>query len=283
MRGVSIYLRERFPIPLVALLAAVFAVGSVGLLSPGDALSPGETRWPVPVTLLFLFLLYLALLLRYRVTDEWKDFAHDGAVYPDRPVQRGAVSPRSLVVLGVCAFALELACAGLLGGWIGLVLYLPIVLYSLLTAVEFFARAWMSRHFTASFLIHEFLYLPLFAWVALALGAPLDWRTAAGVAALALLFVSVEIARKFSPRFDPAGGVVLDTYGAVWGRSATVVVLLSLILAVGVLVFLAGGPLVVPAISAAVVVCALARVRSDTWVTVLAAVHLPLIALAVFL
>jgi hypothetical protein len=289
MRGVGIYLRERFPVSMVALLSAVFALGSVGLFRFSSAsvasgsVAAWAPTWPVPLTLLWLFLLYFALLLRYRVTDEWKDFSHDSVVYPNRPVQRGAVTPRALVALGMGATVVEFTAVGLVGGWIGLVLYLPILVYSLLTAVEFFARDWLSRHFTVSFLIHEFLYLPLFAWVAAVLGAGASYPTAAGVAALALLFVSIELARKFSPRYDPTGTQVEDTYGAVWGRSATLVVLLVVMLSVGVLALIAGAPPYAPLISLLVVGFALIRRGSDSWVTVSAAVHLPLIALVVFL
>ncbi|QIM17840.1 hypothetical protein G7066_02470 [Leucobacter coleopterorum] len=217
------------------------------------------------------------------MTDEWKDFAHDSAVYPDRPVQRGAVTPFSLAMLGLGATVVEFTCVGLLGGWLGFVLYIPIVLYSLLTAVEFFSRDWMARHFTASFLIHEFLYLPFFTWVAIVLGAPFSGATVAGVVSLALLFVSIELTRKFSPRFDPSGAVVPDTYSAVWGRPITLTILLLLMIASGALAFVAGASPIAPGVSAALVLLALVRRASDSWVTVIAAIHLPLLALVVFL
>lgn len=290
MKGLGIYLRERFPLPLVALLSTAFALGSVGLFRtdsndqvPVDGWWVNGHDWPVPLTILWLFLLYLALLLRYRVIDEWKDFAHDSAMYPNRPVQRGAVTPLTLGMLGIGATAVEFTCVWLLGGWLGFVLYVPILLYSLLTAVEFFSKDWMAEHFTASFLIHEFLYLPFFAWVAFVLGAPFSGATVTGLFALALLFVSIELARKFRPRFDPSGAVVSDTYSAVWGRPITLAVLLVLMMASGVLAFVAGASPIAPGISAALVLLALARRASDSWVTVIAAIHLPLLALVVFL
>ena len=290
VRGLGIYLRERFPLPLVAMLAAAFALGSVGLFRtdvnggvPLEGWRTAAADWPTPILLLLLFVLYLALLLRYRVTDEWKDFTHDSAVYPDRPVQRGAVSPRTLLTLGLVATVAELSCVGFLGGWLGLVLYVPIVLYSLLTAVEFFARDWMSRHFTASFLIHEFLYLPFFAWVAAVLGAQFSAATVAGVFALAFLFVSIEVARKFRPRFDPSGAMVSDTYGAVWGRSIALTVLVLLMLVSGMLAILAGAAPLALCVSAVLVALLLVRRASDSWVAVIAAAHLPLLTLVVFL
>ena len=197
MRSVLTYMQERFPLPLVVLMSLSFAVLSLGLF----AVEPVATRgwW---LLLALLTLVYLAVLLRYRVTDEWKDFEHDRVVYPDRPLHRGAISVRALVLLGVAALVVELAAVAALGGVLGLVGYLPVLVLSALTAVEFFAKAALERHFTLSFVLHEMIYLPLFGWAALVVGAPLDGSTLAGVVSAALLFTAVEVVRKFEPRHD---------------------------------------------------------------------------------
>ncbi|SMG30965.1 4-hydroxybenzoate polyprenyltransferase [Agreia pratensis] len=275
MRGARIYLRERFPLALVSLMSASFAAASLGLLAPA-----GLTAADVWAAAILLFVMYLALLLRYRVTDEWKDFAHDSAVYPDRPVQRGVISPRTLLVIGIGAFAVELLCGLLLGGLVGFLLYLPVLAYSALTVFEFFAGSWLDRHFTLSFLLHEAIYLPLFAWVAFVLGASWSWRTVAGILACTLLLVSVELARKFSPRFDTAGAVVLDTYSAVWGRGRTLGAMVMLVVLSGGLAMTAGAGLASLAIAALSAIVIVVRPASDRWVTAVVAIHLPLQAAA---
>jgi hypothetical protein len=276
MRGAWIYLRERFPLALVALMSAAFAVASLGLFHQGSDATVADA-WTSGI---LLFVVYLALLLRYRVTDEWKDFAHDSAVYPDRPVQRGVISPRTLLFIGVGAFAIELLGVLMLGGPLGFLLYLALLVYSALTVFEFFAGAWLERHFTSSLLLHEAIYLPLFAWVALVLGASVSWQTAAGILACTLLFVSVELARKFSPRFDTEGAVVLDTYSAVWGRSRTLGAMVMLVVLSGVLATTAGAGLASAVVAAVAVVAAFVRPASDRWVTAVVAIHLPLQAAA---
>ena len=276
MRGAWIYLRERFPLALVALMSAAFAAASVGLFTPTTD-TTGAHTWSSAI---LLFVIYLALLLRYRVTDEWKDFAHDSAVYPDRPVQRGVVSPRTLLAIGVGAFAVELLGVLLIGGALGFVLYLPVLAYSALTVFEFFSGPRLERHFTLSFVLHEAIYLPLFLWVAVVLGAGPDWRTAVGVLACTALFVSVELARKFSPRFDTEGRVVLDTYSAVWGRGRTLGAMVVLVVLSGVLATAAGAGLASPVIAVVAAVVALVRPASDRWVTTVVAIHLPLQAAA---
>jgi hypothetical protein len=273
MRSVIVYMQERFPLPLVGLMAVCFGVVNLGLFA--DA--------PSWAAFALLALAYLAVLLRYRVTDEWKDFAHDSSVYPDRPLQRGAITVRALVLLGVAALVVELGSVFLLGGGPGLLAYLPFLALSALTAVEFFARDLLARHFTASFLLHELAYLPLFGWAAFVLGAPASGQTAAGIVAACLLFVVAEVVRKFSPRFDTDGALVPDTYPAVWGRSRAIVVIVLSLLAAAALAVVAGTGLVVLGVAVVFAVAVVLRRRSDRAVMVLGGVSVPALALAMLL
>ncbi|GAB2465676.1 UbiA family prenyltransferase [Conyzicola lurida] len=265
-----VYMQERFPLPLVGLMAVCFGVVNLGLFA--DTPSWGA--------LALFALAYLAVLLRYRVTDEWKDFAHDSSVYPDRPLQRGAVTVRTLVLLGITALVVELVSVLALGGGPGLLAYLPFLAVSALTAVEFFARDLLARHFTASFLLHELAYLPLFGWAAFVLGAPADGQTAAGILAVCLLFVVAEIVRKFSPRFDTDGVLVRDTYPAVWGRSRAIVVIVLSLLAAAALALVAGTTAVALGVAVAFAVAIAVSRRSDRAVMALGGVSVPALALA---
>ena len=277
MRAVAIYLRERFPIVLTLLMSVSFAALSVGLFSPTEPLSG---RWWFEIALLTA--LYEALLLRYRVTDEWKDFAHDSAIYPERPLQRGAISVTALLLLGSGALFVELLAVTLLGGVVALLLYLPVLALSALTAVEFGAKRWMTAHFTASFVLHELIYIPLFAWVAFVLGATPSLATVCGVLGAMLAFVSIEIVRKFEPRFAPDASPVADSYTVVWGRSTTLALLVLLMIAAGALLAVAAGiaPIIVSVVA---VISVLLLRRSDKAVIATAGAHLPLLGLAVLL
>lgn len=275
MRSVLAYMQERFPLPLVTLMSLSFAVLCLGLF----AAEPIATRsWWLQLALLTLA--YLAVLLRYRVTDEWKDYDHDRAVYPERPLHRGAITVRALVLLGIAALAVELASVTLLGGPAGLLAYLPVLALSALTAVEFFAKATLERHFTLSFVLHEMIYLPLFGWAAFVLGAPLTAATAAGIVSAALLFTAVEVVRKFEPRHDPRGAVVADTYSAVWGRARAIVVIVLSLLASAALAVLAGVSPLVLAIAAVIAAAILVLRRRDRAVVVLGGASLPVLAAA---
>lgn len=229
-------------------------------------------------------LLYVALLLRYRVVDEWKDFRHDARHYPDRPVPRGAISVRTLAILGVVAVATEVLMAIVLGGTSGLILYAVVTILTVGTATDFFAKSFFERHFTVSFLVHQLVYIPMFAWAAVAMGASLRaGSTWWGIASLVSLFVSAELVRKFKPRTSVEGSQVADTYGAVWGRRLALMGTLALVLAAGWCAHVAVGSWVALGVSVLAAIVIGARHRSDAWVMVGAGAHVPLLALAMVL
>lgn len=274
--GLWRYLKERFPPALVGMLAVSFAAACLGLFS---SLGPSDGHFWVQAA--GFAVLYLALLLRYRVVDEWKDHRHDSRHYPDRPVQRGAISPRTLVALGIGAVITELTLAVVLGGVAGLPLYAVVTALTVGTAVDFGARRFFEERFTLGFLVHQLVYIPMFAWAAMALGAPLDEpRTWWGIGAATALFVSGELVRKFQPRRSVEGGVVADTYSAVWGRRGALVALLMLVVAAGFCAHMAVGGWISLAVSVVAAIVVGVRSHSDSWVMVGAGAHLPLLAIA---
>ncbi len=270
------YFKERFPPALVGMLAVSFGAACVGLFGPWTLKDTG--LW---AHLILFAILYVALLLRYRVVDEWKDYRHDSRHYPDRPVQRGSISPRVLAVLGGAAVAVEFTLAWLLGGLPALWLYGIVTVLTVGTAVDFFAKPFMERHFSFSFVVHQLVYPAMFAWAAVALGASLsDASTWWGIASATALFVSAEVVRKFQPRESAVGGVVADTYGAVWGRRLALIGLLALVVAAGWCAHLAIGSWFSLGVSVAAAVVIAVRNRSDSWVMAGAGAHVPLLALA---
>lgn len=270
------YVQERFPPLLVGMLAVSFGAGCVGLFG-GRGMSRAFD-WRM---LGGFALLYVALLLRYRVVDEWKDFRHDARHYPDRPVPRGAISVRTLAILGIVAVTTEFVLAIVLGGSRGLILYAVVTVLTVGTATDFFAKAFFERHFTISFLLHQVIYVPMFAWAALAMGASLGAAsTWWGIASLFCLFVSAELVRKFKPRTSVEGGEVADTYGAVWGRRLALVGTLTLVLAAGWCAHVAAGSWVALGVSVLAAIVIATRSQSDAWVMAGAGAHVPLLALA---
>ncbi|KKQ77379.1 MAG: UbiA prenyltransferase [Parcubacteria group bacterium GW2011_GWA1_38_7] len=220
MSKIFIYIQERFPVAPVLLFAFGYA-----------ALATGISETP-PTKILQIIVLFSGIffffLLRQRVVDEFKDSSHDLKNFPDRPVPRGLISKRQLVLLGLVALLLEWSCVYLLGSN-SLVAYLPVFLYSLLMAKEFFISDWLNRHFNLYLLSHEVIFIFFGLFFMLVTNENLMTNSFPLVlGTLTVAPVSVEIIRKFSPRYDKKGKAVQDTYSTVWGRNVALTILILL-------------------------------------------------------
>ncbi len=138
------YLAERFPVP-VTLLLSVATVAVVMTVVEAPMLRAGapfllESHAVTGTLLMFLLLFHL------RVFDEHKDFAQDAATRPDRPVQRGLITLRTLKIAGAIAIGAELALAFAHGWRAGLWWLLPLG-YSVLMLFEFFAPHWLAKRY----------------------------------------------------------------------------------------------------------------------------------------
>ena len=227
MRSVLTYFRERFPLLAVLILGLGTAIYIVAVCSPEQ---------PDSVTFSLTGLVALAFtsfLLRQRVMDEFKDRGHDDLNYPNRPVQRGAISIKNLVGLGIAAFALELSSvisiAAISSNRQSIYYYLAVIAFSLLTAREFFIPNWLNRHFTTYYISHQLIFVFFILWGFSIFGTKDELRTSAGAISFILIMASLEIMRKYEIRTNSAGEVVRDTYLAVWGKTQA-----NLVLALGV-------------------------------------------------
>ena len=191
------YLDERFPVPVTLMLslalgAAAYAAAQGAFVRAGaplviDAAAIGGCA----MTFLFAFLL--------RVYDEHKDFAHDAATRPDRPVQRGLITLAQLRVLGGIAVAGQLALA-LPYGAVPAVAYAAVLGYSVLMYVEFFAKQWLEPRFVLYALSHT----AVMSILALALGVRFTTQAGASIPVelwgllvlCAPAFFSIDVLRK---------------------------------------------------------------------------------------
>jgi 4-hydroxybenzoate polyprenyltransferase len=217
--SVFIYLRERFPILQVVLFSlgySCFVVGSALRLG-------GETQSTV-VVIALVALSFAGFLLRQRVIDEYKDRRHDDRNYPNRPIQRGLVTRAQLVPLGMIGLAIELVSIYLIAP-VALLLYVPVLVYSVMMSCEFFIGKWLTRHFNIYLILHQVIFALLVLWAYLTLHVELSMQTATGWVAVMSGALAVEVTRKFEIRKDKRGRVVKDTYPAVWGMRQAKIVL----------------------------------------------------------
>ena len=218
MKNLGIYLRERFPVGVTATHAFATAAMLVGIAAANQPL------WNRFLSSMAVAVTFFFFMLRMRVTDEFKDWRHDKANYPNRPVQRGAITGRQLISIGVFALTVELIFAYGTGastghpasiGW-----HLCILGFSVLTHFEFFAKAFLERHFNLYFFLHQLIFVLYPVWLFAIWGTVVSWRTLAGAAAFVGYMAAMEVVRKYEIRRNPEGEIVLDTYLAVWKAGA---------------------------------------------------------------
>ena len=214
MKNLRQYLAERFPVGITASHAFATSAMLVGIAAADRPIA--ERFWStLAITTTFFF-----FMLRMRVTDEFKDRSHDDTNYPLRPVQRGLITTRQLIFLGLFALATELVVAfmsGYVTGHPGSIFWhLAILAYSVLTHVEFFAKSFLERHFNFYFLLHQQIFILYPIWVFSIWGTNWNAQTLGGACAFVLFMSAMEIVRKYEIRKNPNGDVVMDTYLSVW-------------------------------------------------------------------
>lgn len=208
------YLQERFPLaghgPLVFAFAGGVACASAALRG---AEGPG---W---AAVLVASLVALGVFFQLRVADEWKDADTDRLHRPERPVPRGLVTLRELIVAALAVAVGQVALAA----WLDLRLLWVLAAvwgYGALMTVEFGLADWLRQRPAATLLSHGVIVplVDLFSVSADVFGN--DAAFPDGVAWLigVSLFGGsvVEIGRKVWASADERQGV--ESYSGTWGQ-----------------------------------------------------------------
>ncbi|MEO0631815.1 MAG: UbiA family prenyltransferase, partial [Planctomycetota bacterium] len=153
------YQLERFPLHQHAPLIAAFSYSALCFscllrVEKGDTFS-----MPGPFAATVSFVACLGFFFQLRVADEFKDFDEDLAHRPYRPVQRGLVTLKELLALGVIVAAVQATLAWLLHPEL-LVLLGVTWAYFLLMSREFFVRRWLQRR-PIAYLASHMAIMPL--------------------------------------------------------------------------------------------------------------------------
>lgn len=207
-----IYQKERFPLAKTAPLLAIFSAASLSV----SATLAGR---PLPHFGAFLvgFILAMLLFFQMRVCDEYKDQDDDRRFRPHRPIPRGLISLRLIIVLGIATLPLAVLAALAWHPPILKLLALVWIWLALMTA-EFGAPAWLKAR-PVLYLVSHMAIMPLIDLLL----TGLEWMPAGRVAPglwlfLALSFVNgcvLEIGRKLWAPESEIDGV--ETYSGLWG------------------------------------------------------------------
>jgi 4-hydroxybenzoate polyprenyltransferase len=226
-----IYQAERFPLKKTAPLLAVFSAASIcasATLSGRDI--PGFGAFFAG------FIIAMALFFQMRVCDEVKDFEDDLKYRPDRPIQRGLVTMRTIVGFGLATIPLCICVAWM---WHPPLIWLLLMVWAWLAVMtfEFGVPAFLKAR-PVLYLLSHMAIMPLIdllltgvEWVPGGGASPYLWLF------LALSFVNgciLEIGRKlWSPENEITG---VDTYSGLWGiPKASVVWMVCVAISFGLL------------------------------------------------
>lgn len=215
------YARERFPLAQNGVLIAAFSGSAIAF----SALVRGAGHWPAWYLVAAGFASSFLMFALLRIADEFKDADDDARWRPYRPVPRGLVTLRELLIAGAVCMGLQLAIAlaidvrlvpglVLVWAWFGLM------------SKEFFARDWLRAH-PLVYIGSHMVIVPLIDWYV----SSFDWLVAGVPAPPALLWflavtftngLVVEVGRKIRAPRDEEPGV--ETYTALWGRTRATLV-----------------------------------------------------------
>jgi 4-hydroxybenzoate polyprenyltransferase len=242
------YQAERFPLRRNA--PVLFAYGAaMAAISAHLAGRP----WPSAGAVFSAFVVVLLVFFQLRVCDEVKDREHDARWQPERPIPRGLISLREVVLTGVATIPVALAAALLLDARL-LWPLLAIWVWVGLMTVEFFVPAWLRAR-PVAYMVSHMVVVPLITLYATACEwLPREAGPPPGIGLLLALSYANgcvnEIGRKMRAPESERPGV--ETYTALWGMRSAAFAWLGCILAallpMVALGFLAGAGLAIGAV-----------------------------------
>ncbi len=130
------YQEERFPVKILTFTTLAVVLSSAAILSYEISFFQA----------LMNFLACMVFLFHIRVIDESRDFKHDAAFHPDRPVQRGLLSVKELFIYDIPGLLIFLFTAwyfGLPSRVYGVIL----LIFSFITWKDFYLGAKFKRKF----------------------------------------------------------------------------------------------------------------------------------------
>ncbi len=233
MRRYLYYINERFSPAQLLPLVLCFGV-SVGVMTP-IALQQEPTYMNVVVVSIALSL----FLLRLRLLDDIKDYAHDRAHHPERPAAQNVVTQRELAVGALMVTGVEFLIASFFGE-AAILTFFVLSLYALCLFLE---ALWVDRlrpYFFTYIAIHEAIVLPLLVYLVFLTSSVGLADVAAPVfmahfVQWAALFFVLEVVRKIRAPEKESTGV--DTYTAQLGITGALALLMgsALVACVGLL------------------------------------------------
>lgn len=137
----NLYQKERFPLAVL-----IFTTAAVILSSAAVAIPKGTNVFNNLSILIVSFITLILFMFHIRVLDEYKDYRFDSEFHGDRPVQKGLISLKELLILNVIGLFIQVAI-NLFISPTAFLFWLAAFAYTIIAGNEFFMGKWIKKKF----------------------------------------------------------------------------------------------------------------------------------------
>ena len=145
----NLYQKERFPLAVL-----IFTTASVVLSSAAVAIPKGNGVFDNLDILIVSFITLILFMFHIRVLDEYKDYRFDSEYHGDRPVQKGIISLKELLILNIAGLFVQVLI-NLFISPTAFLFWLVAFGYTIIAGNEFFMGKWIKK----KFFLYNFLNL----------------------------------------------------------------------------------------------------------------------------
>lgn len=206
----------------------IFTTTAVVLSSVAVSIPPGETLSNFILEIIVSIITLLLFMFHIRVLDEHKDYEFDSKFHKDRPVQRGLITLKELMIVDIIGILIIFIINFIFP--IRAIIFLLIALgYTLIAGKEFFIKGWIRKRFY----LYNFLNLLQLLFLQFYLYSLIDPNFSFTNIILFVHFIFVlfnvgiiEFARKMKSKPEETGAK--DTYSSRLGIKKSVIVYLMI-------------------------------------------------------
>ena len=202
----------------------IFTTSAVVLSSVAVSLPPGGNLLSYWKEIIVSFITLLLFMFHIRVLDEHKDYYFDSKYHSDRPVQKGLISLKELLILDIIGLVI-LFVLNIFFPFRAIIFLFIALGYTLLAGNEFFMKNWIRK----KFFLYNFLNLLQLLFLQFYLYSLIDPNFSFKNILLTVHFVFVlfnvgiiEFARKLKSKSEETGAK--DTYSSMLGIKKAVLV-----------------------------------------------------------
>jgi len=202
----------------------IFTTSAVVLSSVAVSLPPGGNLLSYWKEIIVSFITLLLFMFHIRVLDEHKDYYFDSKYHSDRPVQKGLISLKELLILDIIGLVI-LFVLNIFFPFRAIIFLFIALGYTLLAGNEFFMKNWIRK----KFFLYNFLNLLQLLFLQFYLYSLIDPNFSFKNILLTVHFVFVlfnvgiiEFARKLKSKYEETDAK--DTYSSMLGIKKAVLV-----------------------------------------------------------